>query len=184
MEEELNTIPRELLAPVLKIACKYISSDNDTANIVRFCLGHTQLETACDLLRETKVWTWGGEEATEMRSLPKEAPSAGPEWCIEKVRSAMEQTPARIVTGVFFDWVIRLDYGSEGKLRIVYEAASPRVGEDGEIPIRCINRFPAAMFAWRVLYRGQDVFNEKPVFICFPENVQLHWSTTLPVSAG
>merc|ERR1719198_1924692 len=48
----------------------------------------------------------------------------------------------------------------------------------------CINRFPAAMFAWRVLYRGQDVFNEKPVFICFPENVSLHWSTTLPVSSA
>jgi len=64
-------------------------------------------------------------------------------------------------------------------LRVVYESAVPQ--EDGA---RCINRFPAAMFAWRVLYRGQDVFNEKPVFICFPENVSLHWSTTLPVSAA
>merc|ERR1740122_224221 len=91
----------------------------------------------------------------------------------------MESTPARIVVGNFFEWTIRLDYGAEGKLRIVYESA--RQLEDQP---RCINRFPAAMFAWRVLYRGQDVFNEKPVFICFPENVSLHWSTTLPVSAA
>eukprot|EP00928_Gymnodinium_smaydae_P047046 TRINITY_DN31384_c0_g1_i1.p1 TRINITY_DN31384_c0_g1~~TRINITY_DN31384_c0_g1_i1.p1 ORF type:complete len:448 (+),score=110.07 TRINITY_DN31384_c0_g1_i1:130-1344(+) len=185
MEEELNSIPRHLLAPVLKMACKLVSSDADTEKIVRFCLGHTQLETACDLLRETKQWNWGGDEASEMRSPPKEVISSGPEWQIENVRSAMADTPARIVTGNFFDWCIRLDYGTEGKLRIVYESATPRGAEDGSgaVPNRCINRFPAAMFAWRVLYRGQDVFNEKPVFICFPENVQLHWSTTLPVSA-
>jgi len=70
-------------------------------------------------------------------------------------------------------------YGAEGKLRLVYESATPREGA-----ARCINRFPAAMFAWRVLYKGQDVFHEKPVFICFPENVSLHWSTTLPVTAA
>merc|ERR1712232_1272745 len=92
----------------------------------------------------------------------------------------------RIVCGSYFDWCIRLDYGAEGKLRIVYESAVPRGAEGGE-PVsdhRCINRFPAAMFNWQVFYRGQNVFNEKPVFICFPENVSLHWSTTLPVNAG
>ena len=26
---------------------------------------------------------------------------------------------------------------------------------------------------------SQNVFHEKPVFICFPENVPLHWSTSL-----
>merc|ERR1719401_2826798 len=113
-----------------------------------------------------------------LRSLPKEEPFVeSPEWAIGGVRGAMETTPARIVVGQFFDWCIRLDYGAEGKLRIVYESATPK--EDGP---RCVNRFPAAMFAWKVLFRGQDVFNEKPVFICFPENVSLHWSTTLPVT--
>ena len=34
------------------------------------------------------------------------------------------------------------------------------------------------------MYNGQSVFHEKPVFICFPENVQLHWSTTLPITAA
>merc|ERR1719502_2523915 len=115
-----------------------------------------------------------------LRNAPKEAPYEGPEWCIEGVRGAMESTPARIVVGSFFDWCIRLDYGSEGKLRIVYEAATPRDTANR----LCIDRFPAAMFAWRVLYRGADVFYEKPVFICFPENVSLHWSTTLPVNAA
>lgn len=179
-EDQLLSIPRNLLAPVLKAATKTVASDGDTEKVVRFCLGHTQLETACDLLRETKQWNWGTEEATMMRSPPKEAEHTGPEWVIENVKAAMETTPARIIIGTFFDWCIRLDYGAEGKLRIVYESATPRGGDGSN---RCINRFPAAMFAWRVLYRGQDVFNEKPVFICFPENVQLHWSTTLPVSA-
>mmetsp|Transcript_90775 Transcript_90775/g.125238 ORF Transcript_90775/g.125238 Transcript_90775/m.125238 type:complete len:170 (-) Transcript_90775:38-547(-) len=102
-----------------------------------------------------------------------------PEWTIPQVSAAMQSTPARIVVGNFFDWTIRLDYGAEDKLRIVYESATPREDQP-----RCINRFPAALFEWRVIYRGQDVFNEKPVFICFPENVSLHWSTTLPVSAA
>jgi len=47
-----------------------------------------------------------------------------------------------------------------------------------------VDCFPAATFAWRVVYRGQDVFNEKPVFICFPGKASLHWSTTLPINAN
>jgi len=185
MEDQMMTIPRHMLSHVLRTACRYVNSDVDTERVVKYCLQHTQLESACDLLRETKQWNWGGDEASTLRNPPKEAPAEGPEWCIEGVRGAMETTPARIVVGSFFDWCIRLDYGAEGKLRIVYESATPRNAEGGPAsPDRCINRFPAAMFAWRVLYRGQDVFNEKPVFICFPENVSLHWSTTLPVSAA
>jgi len=185
-EDALLTIPRSLLSQVLRTACKKVLSDQDTERIVRFCLQHTQLESACDLLRETKQWNWGGDEASLLRSPPKEEPFEGPEWCISGVRAAMDHTPARIVVGTYFDWCIRLDYGAEGKLRIVYESATPRGDAEGssDSDKRCINRFPAAMFAWRVLYRGQDVFNEKPVFICFPENVSLHWSTTLPVSAA
>jgi hypothetical protein len=179
-EDKLASIPAHLLAPVLKIACEQISTDLDAERVVRFALGHTQQETACDLLRETKHWNWGGEEPSVLRSPPNEDLQAeGQEWVVHNVALSMESTPARIVVGTFFDWCVRLDYGQEGKLRIVYESAVPR----GENAKRCVNRFPAAMFAWRVVFRGQDVFNEKPVFICFPENVQLHWSTTLPVQA-
>eukprot|EP00929_Paragymnodinium_shiwhaense_P114777 TRINITY_DN8328_c0_g1_i1.p1 TRINITY_DN8328_c0_g1~~TRINITY_DN8328_c0_g1_i1.p1 ORF type:complete len:440 (+),score=62.14 TRINITY_DN8328_c0_g1_i1:94-1320(+) len=185
-EDQLLTIPRPMLAAVLKTACRYMASEGNAETMVRFCLNHTQLDAACDLLRETKQWKWGSDEATLLRSPPSENFSEGAEWRIENVRAALDKTPARIVVGQYFDWCIRLDYGAEGRLRIVYESATPR-GPDGGDPVsphRCINRFPAAMFAWRVVYRGQDVFNEKPVFICFAENVQLHWSTTLPVSAA
>jgi hypothetical protein len=183
MEAQLMQIPRNLLANVLRSACKNVLTDSESQQLVQFCLNHTQLDSACDLLRETKQWAWGSEEASILRAPPKEEPFEGTEWLVENVRATMESTPARIVVGNYFDWCIRLDYGAEGKLRIVYESATPR--EDPARPgPRCINRFPAAMFAWRVLYRGQDVFNEKPVFICFPENVSLHWSTTLPISAA
>merc|ERR1719380_548411 len=110
-------IPRNLLAYVLRSACKNVNNDQDAEKLVKFCLQHTQLESACDLLRETKQWNWGGDEASKLRSPPKEAPAEGPEWAITGVRAAMETTPARIVEGSFFDWCIRLDYGAEGKLR-------------------------------------------------------------------
>lgn len=184
---ELSQIPKHLLPFVLQSACKRVVSDEDAKRIVDFCLGSTQLDSACDLLRETKQWNWGGDDTSTLRSLPKEEPVAeGKDWHIAGVRAAMESTPARLVVGRFFDWCIRLDYGAEGKLRIVYESATPREDPDSTVPAeqRCINRFPSAMFAWRVIYKGQDVFNEKPVFICFPENVSLHWSTTLPVSTA
>lgn len=186
MEDTLLTIPRELLAFVLRTACRYVASDVDSKRIVQFNLRYTQLDSACDLLRETKQWNWGGDEVSVMRSAPGEEVSEGVEWCISGVRGALETTPARIVVGDYFEWCVRLDYGAEGKLRIVYESATPRGPREGEpvSEMRCINRFPAAMFAWRVLYRGQDAFNDKPVFICFPENVGLHWSTTLPINAN
>eukprot|EP00933_Yihiella_yeosuensis_P063893 TRINITY_DN67144_c0_g1_i1.p1 TRINITY_DN67144_c0_g1~~TRINITY_DN67144_c0_g1_i1.p1 ORF type:complete len:403 (-),score=79.83 TRINITY_DN67144_c0_g1_i1:196-1404(-) len=177
-KDSLMRIPREHTAPVLRAACHHVGTDRDTEDVVKFCLGLSQMDSACDLLRETKSWNWGTGVPTTLRSAPGEPEASGPEWRINGVREAMENTPARIVVGQFFDWCIRLDYGAEGKLRLVYESATPREDQP-----RCINRFPAAMFAWRVLYKGQDVFNEKPVFICFPENVSLHWSTTLPVTA-
>lgn len=173
-------IPRNQMALILSSTCKHVCNSNDSEEVVKFCLTHSQLESACDLLRETKQWHWGSDDPTLLQSPPGEELHQGQEWCVQHVQSAMESTPARVVIGQYFDWTIRLDYGAEGKLRIVYESATPKNSDAN----RCINRFPAAMFAWRVLFRGQDVFNEKPVFICFPENVSLHWSTTLPVSAS
>lgn len=37
----------------------------------------------------------------------------------------------RTVVGTYFDWLIRLDYGAEGKLRLVYEQATPT----NEVPV-------------------------------------------------
>ncbi|CAK0868058.1 unnamed protein product [Prorocentrum cordatum] len=179
MESQLLAIPLQMLASVLRAACLRCATDVQADRIMRFCLAHTQLDSACDLLRETKQWRWGAVDVNNMRSPPGEAFSEGREWKVDGVRESMEVAPARIVEGVFFDWCIRLDYGAEDRLRIVYESATPRDGAP-----RCVNRFPAAMFAWTVMFRGQDVFQEKPVFICFPENVSLHWSTSLPVSAA
>lgn len=182
-EGKLQSIPgppSPLHVQIMKSACHHVKNDQDTLRLVNFCLQHTRCESACDLLRETKQWNWGTEDPTLLRSLKEEQPEEGFEWLITNVRSAMETTPARLVVGNFFNWQIRLDYGSEGKLRIVYESAD-LADMHSDLSI---DKFPAAMFAWRVLYRGQDVFNEKPVFICFPKNVQLHWSTTLPVTAA
>lgn len=189
MEDQLLSIPclpqdrQPMMAAVLKAACHHVATDQDADRVVRFCLHwgltHLQMESACDLLRETKQWVWGArDEAAPMRATAAGSPVSY-EWHVPQVSAQMQSTPARVVVGNFFDWTIRLDYGAEDKLRIVYESATPK---DGAAP-RCINRFPAALFEWRVIFRGQDVFNEKPVFICFPENVSLHWSTTLPVTS-
>lgn len=40
-------------------------------------------------------------------------------------RSDGLRASSRIVEGKYFDWCIRLDYGAEGKLRLVYELAKP-----------------------------------------------------------
>lgn len=172
-------IPRDQMAMILRATCQQVTTTSDAEQVVRFCLDHSQLESACDLLRETKQWHWGSDDPSMMQAASGQVSDQGIEWHIPNLQNAMEGTPARVVIGHYFDWTIRLDYGGEGKLRIVYESAVPRDGVS-----RCVNRFPASMFAWRVLFRGQDVFHEKPVFICFPENVSLHWSTTLPISAG
>ncbi|CAE7562659.1 KBTBD4 [Symbiodinium pilosum] len=179
-KESLLKVPRHLLTVVLQYACHHVSSDAETDLVVKYCLNHTQIDSACDLLRETKTWQWGSGDFSVLGSLPAEdcSEEASQVWRIDGVRAAMDGTPAKVVAGKFFDWCIRLDYGAEGKLRLVYESAKPT--EDK----RAINRFPAAMFAWQVMYKGQNVFHEKPVFICFPENVPLHWSTTLPITAA
>jgi hypothetical protein len=178
MEDDLMRIPREHLAMILQACCHHVDTDQATVKVVRFCLNHSNMDSACDLLRESKTWDWNHGEETHFIS--KEEPTKlAPTWIVKRVRDAMKDTPEMVVKGQFFDWTAKLDYGAEGKLRIVYEDTVTQ----HETP-KCINRFPAAMFHWRVVFRGKDVFKEKPVFICFPENVSLHWSTTLPVSAS
>jgi len=182
--EQMGRIPGPVLVPFLRSACSHIGSVDDSQKLIRFCLEYTQLESTCDLLKESKKWIWGSEEPTPFFS---SGPDPGPtgrevEWSFGNLREALESVPERTAMGDFFDWRMKLDYGGDGRLRIIYEAATPRAenGENGT-PARLVDSFPAATFAWRVVYRGQDVFNEKPVFICFPGRASLHWSTTLPI---
>merc|ERR1712048_518647 len=104
------SIPKDILVSILRTACRYVASDADSARLVQFSLRFVQLDSACDLLRETKQWNWGGEEVSVMRSLPDETPSEGAEWCISSINAAMETTPGRIVIGDYFEWGVRLDY--------------------------------------------------------------------------
>merc|ERR1712199_13948 len=69
--------------------------------------------------------------------------------------------------------------GGEGKLRIVYEDVTAK-----HIKALCCRRFPAATFAWKVKFRGEEIFNDRPVFITFAERVSLHWSTTLSIDSA
>jgi len=179
-EDRLRTVPGNVLIPVLQSSCRVVYREEDIRRILGFCLEYCQLDSLCDLLRETKQWSWGDGAACPLRCPSEPETGEAFEWRLQGVHNALEDVPSRVVGGEFFEWKFRLDYGSEGKLRIVYEGATP-LEDDGPGAPRC-HEFPAATFAWRVLHRGQDVFNEKPVFICFPRSVPLHWSTTLPIS--
>merc|ERR1719420_243503 len=96
------------------------------------------------------------------------------EWQIPNIKGALGGEPlCQLVAGDLFEWRVRVD-GGEGKLRIVYEDVLPK-----HMGAACCRRFPAATFAWKVKFRGEEIFNDRPVFITFAEKVSLHWSTTL-----
>merc|ERR1719424_2173441 len=101
------------------------------------------------------------------------------EWRIPKVKAALAGEPlVQLVAGDLFEWRVRVDNG-DGKLRIVYEDVTPKHGK-----ATCCKRFPAATFAWKVKFRGEEIFNDRPVFITFAERVSLHWSTTLGLDSN
>jgi hypothetical protein len=180
--QKLLHCSRRMMIQLIGIVCKICTSQKDADLVVRFLTDWAQVESACDLLKECKQWHWSsGEEMTPMRERLEDTESSH-EWHISNVKSLLSDAamPVRFVQGTYFDWCVRIDHGSEGKLRIVYESAT----ETSQCPDLCLMRFPAAMFAWQVIYKGTNVFHERPVFICFPQNVSLHWSTTLPVSAA
>jgi len=100
------------------------------------------------------------------------------EWHIPNVKGALSGDPlCQLVVGDFFEWRVRVDSG-DGKLRIVYEDVTPK-----HVKALCCRRFPAATFAWKVKFRGEEIFNDRPVFITFADKVSLHWSTTLSLDA-
>merc|ERR1719387_3360706 len=101
------------------------------------------------------------------------------EWVIPNIKSCLSGDPlCQLCCGEFFEWRVRVDNGQEGKLRIVYEDVNPKHSE-----AVCCRRFPAATFAWKVKFRGEEIFTYRPVFITFAERVSLHWSTTLSLDA-
>jgi hypothetical protein len=102
------------------------------------------------------------------------------QWTIPNIKSRLDGEPVcQLSCGEFFDWRVRVDNGQEGKLRIVYEDVSPKHEEAA-----CCRRFPAATFAWKVNFRGEEIFTDRPVFITFADRVALHWSTTLGVDSA
>jgi len=180
---KLTHVSRKLMILLVGIVSRICTNAQDADLVVRFLVEWAQVDSACDLLKDCKQWQWiGADETTPLRE-SMDDDEFKKEWHIPNVKQLLtssDDLPVRYVHGKFFDWCVRLDHGSEGKLRIVYESAQ----ETSPTPDLCLMRFPAAMFAWQVIYKGTNVFHERPVFICFPQNVSLHWSTTLPVSAS
>jgi len=103
------------------------------------------------------------------------------EWKIPKIKGALSGEPlCHLVAGDLFEWRVRVDNGpGDGKLRIVYEDVVKKNDNT-----TCCQRFPAATFAWKVQFRGEEIFNDRPVFITFAERVALHWSTTLSLDSN
>lgn len=101
------------------------------------------------------------------------------EWKIPNIKGALSGEPlSQLVAGDLFEWKVRVD-GGDGKIRIVYEDVTPM-----HTQAACCRRFPAATFAWKVKFRGEETFNDRPVFITFAERVALHWSTTLSLDSA
>eukprot|EP00434_Breviolum_minutum_P043603 symbB.v1.2.038878.t1/scaffold6217.1/size20004/3 len=72
--EYLLKVPTHLLTQVLQYAVHQVCSDDDADLMVKYCLSHTQMESTCDLLRETKAWEWGDRDFTVLRSAEDRVP--------------------------------------------------------------------------------------------------------------
>jgi len=182
-------VNRSFFIRVIKLVARRCVNDEQVNAIQRFVLDWAadNLPNSgglCDIVRDSKQWHWL-ESAGAMDFTPMMSPDGGEEPCLQwkipslkRLMSGASKAPIRFVCGEFFNWCVRLDLGKEGNIRIVYEEAKDLHDVGEKLAIR---RFPAAMFAWQVMHRGQNVFHERPVFICFPEGVGLNWSTTLPI---
>lgn len=189
IREQMLQVNKNFVIVLFRDVALRCQNPSQAAEAVKFAVEWSNLDTACDLLKDCKVWPWNDGEggmsyfvpAPVSPDQPIDDSLASTEWSITQVnRMLRDQLPLRIVRGHGFNWSVRLDHGAEGKIRIVYEAAA----ETERAVHSCIKRFPAAMFAWQVIYKGNNVFCERPVFICFPQGVSLHWSTTLPITAA
>uniref|UniRef100_A0A0G4I761 BTB domain-containing protein n=1 Tax=Chromera velia CCMP2878 TaxID=1169474 RepID=A0A0G4I761_9ALVE len=190
LRDQMLGVHRRYLMDLLRAICSRCCTDQQAKDTVQFAVEWSQFETACDLLKDCKNWPWNHDPTSlsyfkplpdDPMAMAKGTEIKSVEWQIPQVKRALrDQLPVRLVSGALFDWGVRIDHGAEGKIRIVYESATevePQIHA-------CMKRFPAAMFAWQVIFRGNNVFHERPVFICFPQGVSLHWSTTLPIATA
>jgi len=152
--------------------------DGPAASPLKADLSEEEIFEALDVNKDGVV---SREEFTAFKKALAEAEfSYVKEWKIPNLRGALGGEPlCQLVAGDLFEWRVRVDNGpGDGKLRIVYEDVTPKGAKSG-----CCRRFPAATFAWKVKFRGEEIFNDRPVFITFAERVSLHWSTTLSINS-
>jgi len=153
--------------------------DGPAASPLKADLSEEEIFEALDVNKDGVV---SREEFTAFKKALAEAEyNYVKEWKIPNLKGALNGEPlCQLVAGDLFEWRVRVDNGpGDGKLRIVYEDVAPK-GSSGK---GCCRRFPAATFAWKVKFRGEEIFNDRPVFITFAERVSLHWSTTLSINS-
>lgn len=195
---QLLQLSRSDLISIIRGVAGSCNSSKQAEAVVRLAVDWSQFASACDLLRDCKQWSWASDPNgfSDLAAITDDGKGScygerNKEWHIDNVKQRLQggedssggsmlSLPVRYVCGQYCNWSVRIDHGAEGKIRLVYEAAVDNHPERHS----CIQRFPAAMFAWQVMFRGANVFHERPVFICFPKNVSLHWSTTLPISVS
>eukprot|EP00918_Siedleckia_nematoides_P044585 GHVU01097511.1.p1 GENE.GHVU01097511.1~~GHVU01097511.1.p1 ORF type:complete len:280 (-),score=46.15 GHVU01097511.1:1990-2829(-) len=176
--KQLVTVEKPQLIQMIREVCQDCRSEKDAGLTIRFCSDWAQLPSSCDLIKECKTWVWN--EDLPPRSTFKTLDGAAKhttEWNVSGIPQALAQDRpiTRVVSGLGFDWKVRVDAGPDDKLRIVYDGAT-KVDQSRS---NVLKRFPAAYFTWQASFKGTSVISEKPVFICFPEGVSLHWSTTM-----
>jgi len=169
----LETLDHPTMLQLLKAAAG-VTPPEYVDTVIRFAADWAGLESVCDLLKEAKLWQWTPNETAPL-FLDGEQVEGGGLDLGKMGDGAQHQLQVR---GDFFDWCLRLEL-SDRKLRIVYESSiAGLTGKDSDCPIL---RFPSALFDWKINGVGCQ---DKPVYICFPQGVNLHWSTTLTLGEG
>ncbi|KAF8819700.1 BTB/POZ domain-containing protein, partial [Cardiosporidium cionae] len=164
----MQTISRQRLLPILAKVCLKCS-DLEVESILQFILDWSLSVSLCDLLKECKTWEW--PKSSQLQLLP-----------LDKAINENEKRIAVKCIGHNFEWHINIDKGTSyvtaaRDFRLIYDKVLPRM----QCPSESVQqRFPAASFYW-----GDSADPSFPsVFICFPHNVALRWSTTISPSKG
>ncbi|CDI81495.1 hypothetical protein, conserved [Eimeria acervulina] len=124
--QQLLQMPRNQIVYMVRELCRRCDNNRDTDLIVRFVVDWSSFDTACDLLRDCKLWDWAIEpgalsifrdEDTPLGAVPSNLLSAA-QWRISNLKIALrESLPAKFVCGTYFDWSVRLDVGGHTILR-------------------------------------------------------------------
>ncbi|KAL8429463.1 hypothetical protein ACSSS7_006594 [Eimeria intestinalis] len=116
--QQLLQMPRNQIVYMVRELCRRCDNNRDTDLIVRFVVDWSSFDTACDLLRDCKLWDWAIEpgalsifrdEDTPLGAVPSNLLNAA-QWRINNLKIALrESLPAKFVCGTYFDWSVRLD---------------------------------------------------------------------------